>query len=785
MESGKATITHKTCTQCKENLPVEKFNFEVKKREIRRSKCKECLKENRQIKAQTFREKYDKEGDGSSQKETQKCNICQEVKILNDEFAKNNQNANGYKKYCKKCASKSAQKLRNTLDGRMKALFNTAKDSALKRGQTSNNAERCLFEITKDDLIELWHRQEGKCFYSHLPMFYNSREWQVSLERIDESKGYVQNNVVLCCLEFNTACQWSHYKILDIMERLQNREKYIIDPDAVQKKEHDIFYHINILFSNCKKRTQDFIRKNKKNEQENPNNPSYQRKKEREHFDLTIEFLTELYKNQEGCCAYSGIPLQSGTRKENVWVLSIERKNTFIGYTKDNVCLICAEFNCTDNSVKFNERNDEICGWNKEKFEKFYKMITSDEYKEYISKLNLDLQKKIITIDDKIMNVQGHMVKCVTCPKTYDKNAKGKYSDKCLECRNKNGPLYQKVMKYRLKIDKVCNKCNVEKNITEFSLHCSGVDGRESVCKACKHKSYIKLVSTSRDSKLKSLLNNARSEVVKYIKKKNQSNQINNENIQQKDNDESEKSDTNEENTDENELDAVDIQTFQNAQNSENGCNDEKAVFALNLDILNHKWDIDQEGKCKIDKDEALTLEGDNRVSLKRIDLNKGFTAENCVLVCFKNKDMNINGNNVDTSTIWRNCRECNESKELKDFPKCKSNASLNHGHICQKCKSGKSRKRCASSKDAKFQYLINNVKSEVSKNIKKPENNFTSTDISIPALHELWDRQKGLCADSGTKQLTLDGVDCVSLKRLNNKEGYFMNNFKLVCKGK
>ena len=49
--------------------------------------------------------------------------------------------------------------------------------------------------------------------------------------------------------------------------------------------------------------------------------------------------------------------------------MSIERKDTKIGYTKDNCCLICIEFNTTDRSIIKCDDDDRVgsSGWNKEK----------------------------------------------------------------------------------------------------------------------------------------------------------------------------------------------------------------------------------------------------------------------------------------------------------------------------------------------------------------------------------------------------------------------------------
>jgi hypothetical protein len=55
--------------------------------------------------------------------------------------------------------------------------------------------------------------------------------------------------------------------------------------------------------------------------------------------DVTVEDLLELWKEQKGLCAYTGWKLSVITGSINV--VSLERKDSAIGYTKDNVLLVC------------------------------------------------------------------------------------------------------------------------------------------------------------------------------------------------------------------------------------------------------------------------------------------------------------------------------------------------------------------------------------------------------------------------------------------------------------
>ena len=62
-----------------------------------------------------------------------------------------------------------------------------------------------VFTLTVDDLFSMWESQEGRCFYTGVRMIYDGdgSDESVSLDRMDSSKGYTSDNVVLCCNRVN------------------------------------------------------------------------------------------------------------------------------------------------------------------------------------------------------------------------------------------------------------------------------------------------------------------------------------------------------------------------------------------------------------------------------------------------------------------------------------------------------------------------------------------------------------------------------------------------------
>lgn len=103
--------------------------------------------------------------------------------------------------YCKDCQTKQYINYLNNNQGAYWQRRHTAwKKKALQRGVE--------FKISKDYIISAWDIQKHLCGYTNLPM--NTRlgtglsDNSVSLDRFDNTKGYIAGNVLLCLNKFNT-----------------------------------------------------------------------------------------------------------------------------------------------------------------------------------------------------------------------------------------------------------------------------------------------------------------------------------------------------------------------------------------------------------------------------------------------------------------------------------------------------------------------------------------------------------------------------------------------------
>ena len=113
-----------------------------------------------------------------------------------------------------------------TLRGRSKLLLQNARLRSKKRHQD------CELDYT--DILRALLHQQGRCFYSGVPLQYERphTDWVMSLERLDNSLGYVTGNCVLIAAEFNTpdhskcargeirgSSQWSLAKVMHVWGR--------------------------------------------------------------------------------------------------------------------------------------------------------------------------------------------------------------------------------------------------------------------------------------------------------------------------------------------------------------------------------------------------------------------------------------------------------------------------------------------------------------------------------------------------------------------------------------
>ena len=270
-------------------------------------------------------------------------------------------------------------------------------------------------------LKQLYEEQKGLCFISQMNLSLKVHSnFNISIERLDEKNGYVKGNVKFICIEFqNGIQQWTPTKFVDFCNSYYKFQTITeTDKDDIKKKYNEALVkntkhykerkppqtpYNNVEKQECLCRTCDTIKnhtyfskygieksickechKKRNDKRTNPTlrlklqllisgsksgierrNQSKWRKNNPLIHTLTFEELLDIYLYQVGRCAYSNKLLELCGE----YMMSLERKDTSIGYTKENCCLICIEFNTTDWSISKCDDDDRegSSGWNKEK----------------------------------------------------------------------------------------------------------------------------------------------------------------------------------------------------------------------------------------------------------------------------------------------------------------------------------------------------------------------------------------------------------------------------------
>ncbi len=141
------------------------------------------------------------------QKYMKKCVICSEEKELTEFYSSQRG------KKCKDCILKITRdyKRNKRLDDEFKQLESVKqKERRIRLWQNTliHDSKHRKIEntLTVDDINEMYEKQNGLCFWFGVPMIptdQNKHPQQPSIDRLDRTKGYTKENVVLCCYSAN------------------------------------------------------------------------------------------------------------------------------------------------------------------------------------------------------------------------------------------------------------------------------------------------------------------------------------------------------------------------------------------------------------------------------------------------------------------------------------------------------------------------------------------------------------------------------------------------------
>lgn len=81
-------------------------------------------------------------------------------------------------------------------------------------------------------------------------------------------------------------------------------------------------------------------------------------------YDITVEYLKEIWDEQNGRCSYTGVEMilrgHSKLDFNPLYIASVDRIDSNLGYVKDNIQWVCAPINYMKNNLS-NEQVIEMC----------------------------------------------------------------------------------------------------------------------------------------------------------------------------------------------------------------------------------------------------------------------------------------------------------------------------------------------------------------------------------------------------------------------------------------
>lgn len=177
--------------------------------------------------------------------------------------------------------------------------------------------------LSLEDVQELHDEQSGRCALCNLHYTFGTRlPSKASIDRIDASSSYSRTNSWITCLSCNLGkSSWSSRLFRSMFSRNQTTVEVF--------EERDVRRHLaerrNSCRQNIKKRESRAMR-----------------------FELSIDDLVDMAKQQDNKCFYTGHEMSFGNVGDII-AASVDRRDSSRGYVSGNVVLCCSFFNLYKN----------------------------------------------------------------------------------------------------------------------------------------------------------------------------------------------------------------------------------------------------------------------------------------------------------------------------------------------------------------------------------------------------------------------------------------------------
>jgi len=197
---------------------------------------------------------------------------------------------------------RDSNRYKTSLNNYITRCLGTAKFEDRKKGRD--------FSINREYVLELFHKNNGRCCVSNTPLVYDGSLFSVSIDRIDNDVGHIIGNIQLICMGLNLARNTgSTEDLLFLVDCLINSDLFVPD-DCVSR---------------------DFVSSLRRNVMRG------------EDSDLTTDFLLDLFDKQGGRCTLSGIRMCC--YRHPCLSLSVDRVDNDVGHVIGNVRLVLRALN--------------------------------------------------------------------------------------------------------------------------------------------------------------------------------------------------------------------------------------------------------------------------------------------------------------------------------------------------------------------------------------------------------------------------------------------------------
>lgn len=138
----------------------------------------------------------------------QECQICHQI-LPASAFHKNKWHIHGIVGECKTCCCERSRKKykRDRIEDMVKQM---------RRRAMGKNIP---FDISAEDVREMYKQQEGRCFYTGVPFGDIGHDTTMSIDRVNNQRGYTRDNIVLCCIWVNV--MKADYPLEEFLSRIK------------------------------------------------------------------------------------------------------------------------------------------------------------------------------------------------------------------------------------------------------------------------------------------------------------------------------------------------------------------------------------------------------------------------------------------------------------------------------------------------------------------------------------------------------------------------------------